>query len=83
WIRSSEAVSCQDIASCTPDLSSLQGDNPDVAEGCKAVRTSINCFRDAMDDCRNNQNIPKSQIDAMQAQMNTYDDMLSKQCDGG
>ena len=43
----------------------------------------MQCFRDAMADCRKNQNIPEDTINKLEQQIDTYDQMLSGHCDDG
>ena len=49
----------------------------------RSVKEAMQCFREAIGDCRKNQNIPEETINNLEAQIDTYDQMLSGHCDSG
>ncbi|KAK7099544.1 uncharacterized protein [Littorina saxatilis] len=82
WVSSSEAVTCNDISTCTPDVSQFgdSGNKEDIQKACKSVREAMQCFRDAMADCRKGGNIPEETIRTLETQMDNYEQMLQNSC---
>jgi len=78
----SEAVTCENVGNCTPDISKLQGggSQDDIKEACASIKSAMQCFRDAMADCRTNSNIPEDTLTKLESQMDSYDQMLSGYC---
>ncbi|KAL8558724.1 hypothetical protein ACOMHN_036391 [Nucella lapillus] len=81
WIGSSEATKCKDIGNCAMKMAEFaSADQSQLQEACAAMRQVLDCFRDGLQDCKDNNPGIESQLGDAETQMTNLQTMVDKNC---